>query len=316
MQSDVATLLRPSLGDRLIEVGRRDITVSIGSQVVRPSAADPALVTAQRAWLADLLAITLNLVFRTDVTPQTTARAVGKLRRIRLRFGSPIKVAVRNTGLGDTDGAVSAVPVDDDRLPTIVVAGDGGAEAKALRWPQLEAMSSAIAELVGYPSADVALRFAISKLAGGSPGPVTRPNEETYASALGIREAAVREVLLANRDLLNRLVFVLRPVVRCLGSSRTLKALDGGGEDGPSERRLLELFAQLRLPGGWTPESLLAAAREADTPTDLRDRLGIPFGEFNAALEALGGPYEPDRQRDIHEAEFARWLRMAMSGSP
>ena len=57
-------------------------------------------MTSQRAWLADLLAITLNLVFRTDVTPQTTARAVGRLRRIRLRFGSPIKVAVRNTGLG------------------------------------------------------------------------------------------------------------------------------------------------------------------------------------------------------------------------
>lgn len=304
----VAALLRPMLGDRLVEIGRRDITVSLGGRIVRPSPADSVLVTSHREWLADLLAITLNLVFRTDVTPQSTARAVGRLRRIRLRFGSPIKVNVRNTVLEDTDGNVSVVPVDDDRLPTIVIAGDEAAGTESLRWPQLEAISSAIAELVRYPSADVALRFAISKLAGGSIGPIARPNEETYAAALSVREAGVREVLLANRDLLNRLVFVLRPVVACLGSNKALKALDSAGEEGPSERRLLELCAQLRLPGSWTPDSLLVAAREADTPSDLRDRLGIPFVEFNAALEALGGAYEPDRQRDVHEAEFARWL--------
>ena len=208
-------ILDAALGDRLVFLQRGSVTVSLDGQLVRARESDPVLVNAQRGWLAELLTLTLDLVLRTEVTTQSTAKAVGRLRRIRLRYGTSISVSVPNTSLDDPGGAVTVVPVDHDRWPTVVLAVPEGSAGKTLRWPQLEAIGPAIAELVGLPSADVPLRFAISKLAAGSPGPVTAPDVDQYAAALGVRVDQVRDTLTANRDLLDRVAFVLRPVIAC-----------------------------------------------------------------------------------------------------
>lgn len=304
----VAALLRPLLPDRIVEVGQKSIRVSVDGRPVVPSPDDPILVTSQRAWLADLLAVVLNLVLHAEVTPQSTARAVARLRRIRLRVGRPVKVTVRNSGLEDVGDGVECVPVDDERYPAIVLSGPKDSLDRGLRWPQLEMMAPAIAELVGYRSADVALRFAVSKLAGGSAGPVIAPDPEDYASALGVRTDSVRDILTANRDLLNRLVFVVRPVIACLGRPRDAKALESSGDEQVSERQIRDVLERLPMPPGMTPDSILKEAREAESPLDLRDRLKIPFGAFNIALETLGGAYEADRHPEVHAAAFAAWL--------
>ena len=139
-----ADLLLPLLGDRIRIVSSGDFRVYIDGNEVGTRPDLPLLVAAGREWLADLLALTLELKATqfNRQTVQTVRTAVEKLRRVQLQAGRDLHI--------ELDGEVITLPtflqrvvaVPDTDNPIIVYIDSIG----RFGWATLEQIAQSIAD--------------------------------------------------------------------------------------------------------------------------------------------------------------------------
>ena len=288
----VAALLAPGLGERLRTVGAGDTTILIDGLPLVPSLDAPRLIDEAGGWLAECVALTLELktTLLNRQSEGTVRQALQRLRRIRWQRGSEVTLRVLDVPVPAPPGFSAGVPADDDEAPTVVLRGD----VDLATWDGLRATVPIIAELLHQSLASPALELALVKLAQriGTESTV-EPKVDDYAAAFDEQPDRIRAVLLNHREELADLLARIRPVVAVLAGFEAARSLEELGEDQPPDPDLLRIrLASITEIGERAGEILAVAVASADL-ADLRDRLGIDVATFNAALRALGDPYRP-----------------------
>lgn len=296
----LAELLDP--GPTVVEPGA--FTVLVDGLEVTPNEGAVRLVTMDREWLADLVALTLELRFtqfnRQNV--KTVHEAVDRLRRIRLIAGSAIGLRLHGRDVSVPALPHGVLPIGHERWPTLVYVGT----ADPITWQTLRNLAPGVAELSGQPLAGSPLELAIVTLARGREGPITRPGDDEYSAALDEPLARVTELRRSFRGVLHELAYLLRPVLHHFAGDEAVRLLDTEEGDGLTEEAVTAKLTGAATPlGGHSAEAVVALAKGSDDLGTLRDALGIPFAAFNVTLRELGDPYRPLRHEEEHASAFA-----------
>jgi len=296
------------LAARQAAVVRLTSSVQIGvvadGELIDPgAAAGELLVDGELEWLAVLLALVLEFKagpFR-HVTERMRQQAVDVSRRIRLVRASMIAVRMDGHDRPPPSGMRAAVPLPHDDYPTIVFTVDD----PVLTWRGLEALAPALAELIGYTDLVDAFRTTIMDLSRtGSTDLVTSPTDEELARALGESETRIREIERSLRGSAAVLRDELRPVIYCLAGPDAADRFSERTAGADSEQALIAALADYRLPR--EPEALLTLWRDLGSRDAVRTELGISFGDFNRALQAMGE--SPIHYEEEHRQAFAGFV--------
>lgn len=303
----IAEILRPLLGERIQLVRSGDIEVFADGAVVQANDATEFLVTEERSWLVELVVLTLELSSTqfNRQSDRTVQQAVDRLRRLRIRAATEIRVGMDGQIVDLPTSLGGVVPIADDQSPMIVFTG----AMDPMDWGTLRTVARAVAELIGQPLAGEALRGHVGDLGADLALPVARPSESDYAAALGQDRDRIREVLDGHRSMLSRVLFNLRPIVEYFSPGSGDRLVDPSREGvfaDDLERQLVSIgFGPSEA---FDPTNLLRLSAEHDDLQDIRDELQLDFARFNAALEALGEPYRPYQYPDDHWAALTGFL--------
>jgi hypothetical protein len=281
-------------------------TIIVDSVTLDLSGEAARLAGEGRDWLAEIsvLVLEFNVGFSNRATTRTRQSLFDAFKRLRIMFARSVRVEIDGR-VGDLPAELDGVlPVPNEERPTVVVQSASG----ALDWPTLTRISRGIAVAIDRSWLLTDMRMAFLAIASGqaqSLGTLERPSDEAVARAFGQPVERVREVYRSLRATSSRLFEFLIPVVQArhggtaaqdllrrehllADDSEVVLALIGHGFDAAAARALID------------------RCREANSLDDLRRDLGIDLGIFNAALIALGPPWEPLR--------FDKELRRTFSG--
>jgi hypothetical protein len=306
--SKAVELLAPLIGDRIRPIRRGDFRVRVDDIEVQPDASGVPLVTRERSWLVGLLALTLELKATqfNRQTDQTVRSAVERLRRIRLRAGSSVRVELdqKDVPLPAYFEDVFALP--NASHPTVALRG----AVEPLDWSTLGKLAQPIADLCGQPLSGPQLRLAIATLAGSQPtGALFAPTTQQYSEAFAESPERVNEILRGVGAELDDLVYLLRPVFMHIAGRDIREAVAAGESLSTldSLTAILEFYADA-LPVGVRVAELIRTAQSSAGLAELRDELGLDYASFNATLLSLGPPYLPFRNEDGQRTVFEAYL--------
>ncbi|MEV4666129.1 ATP-binding protein [Micromonospora echinofusca] len=277
--SAVANRLVAAFGARVQRVSGVHPAVTVDGIPFIPSDTPPLLVQPDQDWFADLIAAVIDLRGRSVRASRTDVlrRANTMLRRIRVVEADRIEA-----GFGGNTIEARHLAVPDDAHPTVLL----------LRSPDrqrlLERATPAVGELLGHPSLDESLRLALIELARDGYGPDQSPSSAAIADVLGEPVARVEEVRAAIRPPDEVTLEVLVPLVATLDPAR---AHDLDGDDTAVTPGEIAAWLCDRSDATATPDALLQAA--TDGLDAARRLLGIELRPLNAAIRALGAPYQP-----------------------
>ncbi|MGW3011094.1 sacsin N-terminal ATP-binding-like domain-containing protein [Streptomyces sp. NPDC001219] len=306
----------PESGDAIVEMadahGIRTLRTSATDVQVRHRDGEPITPTGHadtlidgREWLVTVVALAVEL--KSGAFLRRSERGVRalleRLRAVRVIRADEVEVVISGV-LTEPPPTTRALPLPDADHPTVVVwRSEEG-------WDELQACTSALAQLLGRPGLQDALELVLVKLERQLD---TRDPEwiddRTLAMALDTTEAKVAEIRRHLTGDVHDTVRLLRPVLCCLlGSAwdeESARALDrAAGED-----ELVQIVGRYTVSLPLPASEVVALARSCTTPAELRDELGLDFQRFNEALTTLGPAYAPYSHPDLHEQAFGDFVR-------
>ncbi len=101
----------------------------------------------------------------------------------------------------------------------------------------------------------------------------------------------------------------LRPVLVCLAGTDRASAVSEALNEATSEEELIAILGGLPCILPLPAAELLTVARTYTTPAELREALALDYQAFNEALAALGAPYKPVCDPDLHDRTFSEFVR-------
>lgn len=299
----VAEILAPRFGSRLRRLSASRVTVRVDGQDFIPGSMGAQLINADNAWLVDLIAAVVEL--RTSqfrrVSPESLRRAVDRARRIMIVFASDLEALVDDVVVEPlrTGRRVLAVPSVD--APSIVVESSEPVDNASL----IELVAPAVAELVGYPDLADALRVALIDIQRQG---TSTPDSAVIARALGETSDRLKEIKDSLRQPAEELVRALVPILAVydIDAARAIwQAVDGLVDTNAVEVWLSNRTAANPLEVGVA--RLISVCAEADL-NQARLALAIDLRVLNAAIVAVGLPFQPLQNREGIEREFRFYL--------
>jgi len=302
-----AALIEKGSGVAVRTVGASDVRVFVDGEPVPDGEGFP-LVGAGREWLADLVALTLELrasAFNRQSNQRIRA-ALDVLRATHLHAGTNVTIELRGQPVPLPGHLRRVFAVATPGRPAIAYAGD----AERLDWDLLAMLAPKIGELIGTVETANALETVAVSLArrlGGSSSAM--PSDEDYSAVFEESVERVAEIRRSQRGRGTTIAYLLRPAVIALIGEDPLEDLVRQPRE-PEPEAIAACLERVedRLPDGVTSASLLGDAQAAASLAALRDRLGIAFADFNAALAGLGADYEPIRNPQGHVVAMAWYL--------
>jgi len=297
----IQELLAQRWGHRVVPVLPGDSQVVVDGSVVIPSSEQPRLVEVVGSWLAEFVALTLQLR-RPQFTRQserTLRDALDSLRRIRLVEAREFGLRVKGLDVPTPPIFLQAVPADDEVAPTLVARA-----TTTQTWAGLRDAMPAIAELAHQPQFASPLRDVLVDLARiTGTDEVVPPTADEYAAAFLESADRVRAVLADQRGSLDDLLRMLRPVIAVLADVEDALAFTASGD----AASVLAALSEVPAIGG-SAAAIFDCAVIATDLADLRDRLQISISDFNDGLRQLGPPYRPIRYDDGAWKALETWL--------
>ncbi|MFI5753449.1 sacsin N-terminal ATP-binding-like domain-containing protein [Streptomyces sp. NPDC051644] len=306
----------PESGDAIVEMadahGIRTLRTSAtdvqvrhrGGELITPTGHADTLIDG-REWLVTVVALAVEL--KSGAFLRRSERGVRalleRLRTVRVVRADEVEVVISGV-LTEPPPTTRALPLPDADHPTVVVwRSEEG-------WDELQACTSALAQLLGRPGLQDALELVLVKLERQlDTHDPERIDDRTLAMALDTTEAKVAEIRRNLTGDVHDTVRLLRPALCCLlGSTwdeESARVLDrAAGED-----ELVQIVGHYTVSLPVSPAELVALARSCTTPAELRDELGLDFQRFNEALTTLGPGYAPYSHPDLHEQAFGDFVR-------
>ncbi|MFF7702877.1 sacsin N-terminal ATP-binding-like domain-containing protein [Streptomyces lydicus] len=306
----------PESGDAIVEManahGIRTLRTSATDVQVRHRDGEPITPTRHadtlidgREWLVTVVALAVEL--KSGAFLRRSERGVRallqRLRTVRVVRADEVEVVISGV-LTEPPPTARALPLPDPDHPTVVVwRSEEG-------WDELQACTSALAQLLGRPGLQDVLELVLVKLERQlDTHDPERIDDRTLAMALDTTEAKVAEIRRNLTGDVHDTVRLLRPALCCLlGSAwdeESARALDRAvGED-----ELVQIVNRYTVSLPLPAAELVALARSCTTAAALRDELGLHFQQFNEALTTLGAGYAPYSHPDLHEQAFGDFVR-------
>lgn len=305
----------PESGDAIVQManarGIRTLRTSATDVQVRHRDGEPITPTGHadtlidgREWLVTVVALAVEL--KSGAFLRRSERGVRallqRLRTVRVVRADEVEVVISGV-LTEPPPTTRALPLPDADHPTVVVwRSEEG-------WDELQACTSALAQLLGRPGLQDVLELVLVKLERQlDTHDPERIDDRTLAMALDTTEAKVAEIRRNLTGDVHDTVRLLRPALCCLlGSAwdeERARALDrAAGED-----ELVQIVGRYTVSLPVPAAELVALARSCTTPAELRDELGLDFQRFNEALSTLGPGYAPYSHPDLHEQAFGDFV--------
>ena len=300
---DIADLLRERLGARVLRTSEERVLVMDAGDLLVPDESGLLLLDANLHWLDGFVMAVLEVrrsAFR-RLTAPVRERIVQTLRSVRVRFASDIQLQIGSSVVSPPRAMRDAVPLPDERNPTIIVRGRG----PSLSWAQLETLLPALADLIGYAELAPAMQLAVTRLTPTDLElPMSAPSISEIAEALDEPEHRIGEVIRGLRGSAAALLELLAPALVVLVGPDEYERVAAEARDLDDEEDLLGLIGGLEL--AIPPEELRLIARTAGAADDVRRAMGITLADFNGALRALGRP--PIHYTEEHAQAFSTFI--------
>lgn len=301
--ASIVDLLKPSLGDQVVGISEIDIAVRVDGAPLNAELGE-LLIRTGNDWLVPFVASVVE--FRSGpfrrATDSEVREAAERLRRVRIVWASNISVEVGGRTAEPSLAHRGVFPISDPAHPAMVVT----IPLAELNWDLLERVSGALAELVfAAPGLGPVLfqGFVQLRRLTGAGDDLIEPTTDDMADALGLRPDQVREVHALLRSGLEQIIWRLELAVCHHVNAEAAMRFGDLAHGAGTDEDLAQFLEGLGVPDG---PGIIVAAREALSLADLRERLAIPYGEFNAALVALDRP--PLRDEAAHEQAFQVYL--------
>jgi hypothetical protein len=290
-------------GVEVVGFSETEVQIQADGQLVIPTAELP-LLTSDADWMSTVVGLVLEL--KSGEFRRRTERAVRellhRLRSIRIVRATDVDILIEGLP-AEHPPSMRSLPVDDERLPTIVVwSSEPG-------WPEWRAASSAICQLLHQPALQPALELALIKLEARLGGePPDRMADEDLAHALDTTAHKVAELRRGLTGEVVELVYRLRPVLGCILGLDRIDEVDNAVSRAADEDALRFALHAWQGEMELDVDALIATAKEASSVADLRDEVGLDFFAFNEVLVGLGAPYSPIVHPDRHEQAFRAFI--------
>ncbi|MDG5803671.1 hypothetical protein P9869_13510 [Streptomyces ossamyceticus] len=302
---DAVVALADRHGIRTLRTSATDVQVRHRDGAPITPSRDADTLVAGREWLVTVVALAVEL--KSGAFTRRSERGVRalleRLRTVRLVRADEVEVLISGV-LTAPPPTTRALPLPDPDHPTVVVwRGEEG-------WDELQACTSALAQLLDRPALQDALELILVKLERhfGAHDP-EHIDDRTLAMALDTTEAKVAEIRRNLTGDVHDTVRLLRPALCCLlgpaWDEDEARALGRAAGEDELVRIVDGHAAALPVPAA----DLVALARSCTTPAELRDELGLDFRRFNEALTTLGPGYAPYSHPDLHEQTFGDFVR-------
>ncbi|GGU06863.1 sacsin N-terminal ATP-binding-like domain-containing protein [Streptomyces lateritius] len=291
------------LSDTRVQVNDR------AKEPISPSDDHP-LLTEAREWLVLVVALVVELKSGAFVrrSERTVHFLLDQLRAIRIIRAEEIEILIAGERV-EPPPTTRSLPLPDPDHPTVVVwdvdrDGDGG-------WEELQASTSAVTQLLHQPSLQDALELVLVKLQRHSGGAMPDYiDDHTLALALDTNESRISEIRRSLTNDLPHMVRQLRPVLVCLAGTDRADTVSEALDEATNEEELIAVLGRFPCALPLPATELLAVARTSTTPAELREALALDYKAFNEALAALGAPYKPVCDPDLHERTFSEFVRV------
>lgn len=290
------------LSDARVQVNNRD------KKPIKPSD-DHARLTEGREWLILVVALVIELKSGAFLrrSERTVRSLLDRLRAIRIVRAEEIEILIAGERV-EPPPTTRSLPLPHPAHPTVVVWN--GASDSDGDWDELQAATSAVTQLLHQPSLQDALELVLVKmqrhLSGEMPDHI---DDRTLALSLDTTESRISELRRSLTNDLHHTVRQLRPVLVCLAGTDRASAVSEALNEATSEEELVAVLGGfpciLPLPAA----ELLTVARTSTTPAELREALALDYQAFNEALAALGAPYKPVCDPDLHDRTFSEFVR-------
>ncbi|WP_234542802.1 hypothetical protein [Streptomyces shenzhenensis] len=298
MESDAVNVAR--LSDARVQVNNRD------KEPIKP-ADDLARVTEGREWLILVVALVIELKSGAFLhrSERTVRSLLDRLCAIRIVRAEEIEILIAGERV-EPPPTTRSLPLPHPAHPTVVVwNGDRDSDGD---WDELQAATSTVTRLLHQPSLQDALELVLVKmqrhLSGEMPDHI---DDRTLALSLDTTASRISELRRSLTNDLHHTVRQLRPVLVCLVGTDRASAVSEALNEAISEEELIAVLGRLPCILPLPAAELLAVARTSTTPAELREALALDYQAFNEALAALGAPYKPVCDPDLHDrSEFVR----------
>lgn len=302
--SAAAALLRLRCGPAVRHVDDADLAVEVDGRTLsldRATDGAPSTLAQEVPWFG--LATTALADHRsTSGRPRSSELAAlgNRIRSIRVRRCATFRITLdgQDVPLPTRLRRALALPLGQDVLALVPAAGPD--------WSSLGLLAEPISDLVGRPEIGPRLHVAVLGLQAAG-APIASPTDEDLAEALGITLQQLRETRQRVEGAIERVVWLIRPVVaHCHGAAAADAALGAPPADGAELAAALAPLADgLPTP----PAELVEVARNVHSLDELRRACGIPFADLNRTLAALTG-YEPISRASEHADALQRFLSL------
>jgi hypothetical protein len=282
-----AALLGEAFPGRTSTVSGVAVEVTVDGAPFEAHAAAPLLVTADREWLVDLVAAAIELRgsrFRRG-GPDAVRRHVARLRQIALVVGDSLTASVGGLSVAPGGGPVRSLAVQHDDSPTVLLRREPQGRS------ELQRAAPHITELLGQPELADTLRVALIDLDAAGYGDARPPGTEALAQIFDEAPVRVEEVRLSIRRPDDVALDVLIPLVAAFDAAAGRELAEA--PDVPRAPAELSAWLAERTGGDHALSGqLLAAALQQDLDS-ARRLVGLSLPRLNAALAALGPPFQP-----------------------
>jgi hypothetical protein len=297
--AQVAELLQEVLEGHVRRVSHVDVEVQVDGAPFEPDADDPLLIVGDTQWLVTLVALTFELRGTRFLrrTERLQRQILSRLRRIRTRVASKVLILVDGHEAPIPPQMRAALPVKDERSPTLVLS-----RSDWLEWNGLEQMASGLAELLDQPQMGSDLKLALMELERLSgPGPLKPPTNQHLATVFDESPDFIAEINRGLRGEIQLILDFLCPLVVHYIGEAAAEPFRDADPSLVSEDTIMTALREHAVNLPRSPRDIVLLCREVTSLDDLRDELQIAYGDFNGALRVLGPPYEPIHNREGHE---------------
>ncbi|MDX3546527.1 hypothetical protein PV733_25010 [Streptomyces europaeiscabiei] len=292
-------------GIRTLRTSKTDVQVRHRhGEPITPTGRADTLIDG-REWFVTVVALAVEL--KSGAFLRRSERGVRalleRLRTVRVVRAEEVEIVISGV-LTEPPPTTRGLPLPDADHPTVVVwRSEKG-------WDELQACTSALAQLLGTPRLQDALELVLVKLERqfGTHEP-DGIDDRALAMALDTSEAKVAEIRRNLTGDVHDTVRLLRPALCCLlGNTWNEEAARALGR-AAGEDELVQLVGRYSTALPVPAAELVGLARSCTTPAELRDELGLDFRQFNEALTTLGPGYAAYSHPDVHEQTFGDFVR-------
>lgn len=292
-----------------VPVSDNIVQVKADGKTITPQRSGKNLMDLGCPWYGELI----RLVFEasSDHFTQGSRRNLGELpsflERLRLVWAQQAIIYIDGMEVNLPTFGSGVIEISDKENPTLVIQS----EQEKLDWETLRKIARPIAKILGHPSMAAEFELAISGLGEmKAQNDLRPPTEEEYSKVLNLRKERITEIIKSYRGTGGQFLLMLKPVVIYFSNQKLWDRISELENSGQIKQEVVEILDKEAGKFPLSTKDLVRLCSESFSVDYLREKLKIPFADFNEILKGLGDPYKPTHYESRQKAEFINFITL------